>query len=190
MTATDKTSARVQLSLIALVFFGPLLVATVMYYGGYLQPQGRTNHGALMSPVISLVETVPDLALPESVAGRWLLIYTHNGDCAPACRRALYTMRQSRRMLGKETPRLERVFLHDDSPLDTVFLADEHAGLIALQNRPLSTLLQSRKPASLQTGGYFLLDPHRNLVMYFGPAIDPAAMVEDIQHLLKYSRIG
>ena len=39
-------------------------------------------------------------------------------------------------------------------------------------------------------GGYYLVDPHGNLVMYFGPDIDPRDMVDDIKRLLKLSRIG
>ena len=44
--------------------------------------------------------------------------------------------------------------------------------------------------ATLDTGGYYLVDPLGNLVMYFQPDIDPQAMVEDIKHLLELSRIG
>ena len=190
MSKNRKTSARLQLMLIAAVFFGPLLVAAFMYYGGKLQPQGRTNHGALLTPIVSISEVLPESVLFDATAGRWLLIYKSEGACEAECRRALYTIRQCRRMLGKETARLERVFLHDESPLDTVFLDNEHAGLIALQDRRLASLLNKKKPAGLPPGGYFLMDPHGNLVMYFEPVIAPAAMVEDIQHLLSLSRIG
>ena len=93
-------------------------------------------------------------------------------------------------MLGKEMDRLLRVFLHGESSPDTVFLADEHAGLIALRNDRLLALLHNKKPAALSAGGYFLMDPLGNLVMYFVPDIGPSDMVGDIEHLLKLSRIG
>ena len=54
----------------------------------------------------------------------------------------------------------------------------------------LSDLLFSKKPADLEAGGYYLVDPLGNLVMYFEPDIEPSAMVEDIKHLLELSRIG
>jgi len=190
VTATSKTSARAQLLFIATIFFGPLLIAAFMYYGGHLQPQGRSNHGALLTPIVSIVAALPETDIVDTAAGRWLLIYPHAGDCRSDCQRALYTIRQARRMLGKEATRLERLFLHDESPPDTVFLAAEHAGLIERQDSTLSALLLNKKPAALPFGGYFLMDPLGNLVMYFEPAIDPGAMVEDIQHLLKLSRIG
>jgi hypothetical protein len=69
-------------------------------------------------------------------------------------------------------------------------LADEHAGLITFRDDDLSALLNNKKPAELSAGGYFLMDPLGNLVMYFDPEIDPRDMVADIKHLLKLSRIG
>ena len=51
-------------------------------------------------------------------------------------------------MLGREMDRLQRVFLHGETLPDTVFLDDEHAGLISMQDSELMTLLNNKKPAS------------------------------------------
>jgi hypothetical protein len=99
-------------------------------------------------------------------------------------------MRQGRLMLGKEQSRLTRVFLHGDSPPDTVFIASEHQGLITTQEAPLSIALKNKKPAELPDGGYYLVDPLGNLVMYFRPDMNPSEMVDDIKRLLRLSRIG
>jgi hypothetical protein len=71
-----------------------------------------------------------------------------------------------------------------------VLLADEHPGLVALNDGALKELLDNKKPTDLEAGGYYLIDPLGNLLMYFRPDIDPGAMVEDIKHLLELSRIG
>lgn len=186
----ERKSARTHLVLIALVFFGPLAVAAVMYYGGYFQPAGRTNHGALLEPIVSVVELLPNLTVAGRIDGVWVLVHADEGTCADACQDALYTLRQSRLMLGKERDRLKRLFLHGESSPDTVFLADQHAGLITLRDSGFSELLENKKPAKLAAGGYFLLDPLGNLVMYFEPGTNPSDMVEDIERLLKLSRIG
>ena len=190
MTDKKTTWARLQMLLIASVFFGPLAVATYMYYSGSFQPAGRTNHGALLQPIVSVAEALPESETVIQGDGFWLLIYSNQGECGAQCQNALYTIRQSRRMLGKETDRLLRVFLHGESSPDTVFLETEHAGLISLRDSGLSALLQNKKPATLSAGGYFLMDPLGNLVMYFEPDIDPGNMIGDIQRLLKLSRIG
>ena len=191
MTETPQGKGRVQLLLIAAVFLGPLAIAAYMYFAGQgLAPEGRTNNGILLQPIVSLTDAVPGSPLHAVNDGYWALIYTNEGICDDACEFSLYALRQSRLMLGKEMDRLVRVFLHGDSPADTVLLAEEHEGLITLQDSNLGDLLENNRPAELAAGGYFLVDPLGNLVMYFRPDIDPQAMVEDIKHLLELSRIG
>ena len=191
MTADPRLKGRLQLLLVAAAFLGPLLVAAWLYYGGRpLQPEGRTNHGTLLEPVISLHQELPATTLFERAGTTWVLLYANDGPCRRECHDALYTLRQSRLMLGKDMSRLSRVFLHGATPPDTVFLAQEHAGLIAFEDDDLYEMLQDRIPADLPEGGYFLIDPLGNLVMYFRPDIDPSDMVDDIQHLLRLSQIG
>ncbi len=191
MSEQAKPSGRLQLLMIAAVFVGPLVVAAWLYGGGAaLQPEGRTNHGALLEPIVNLHDVVPASPLLERDSGRWLLLFDAGGRCGDDCRNALYTMRQSRLMLGREMDRVERILLHRDSALDRVFLEDEHAGLIALEDSALSAVLKTKKPGELDEGGYYLLDPQGNLVMYFDPGLEPGHMVDDIKRLLKLSRIG
>lgn len=182
---------RIQFLLIAAVFLGPLLLAAWMYYAGQdLAPAGRSNHGALLDPIVKLTDELPESPLHAHNDGHWVLLYANSGRCDESCEHSLYTLRQSRLMLGKEMDRLVRVFLHGDHLPDTVMLADEHQGLITLQDGSLGRLLDNNRPAAQAEGGFFLADPLGNLVMYFPPEIDPAAMVEDIKHLLELSRIG
>ncbi len=190
MTETRTTRGRVVFLLLAAVFLGPLVLASWMYYAGQLQPEGRTNHGALLEPIVSLPETVADSPLHAAGDGQWVLLYANDAACDDPCRNSLYTLRQSRLMLGREMDRLVRVFLHGETPLDTLFLAEEHEGLVTFQDVALQDLLEARKPEDVAAGGYYLVDPLGNLVMYFEPDINPSAMVEDIKHLLELSRIG
>ena len=191
MTEIKQGKGRLQLLLIAAVFLGPLVIATWMYFGDQgVVPEGRTNHGVLLEPIVNLLEALPESSLHSHNDGYWVLLYANRGACDEACEYALYTLRQSRLMLGKEMDRLVKVFLHGDTPPDTVLLADEHEGLITLQEGGLNDLLENKKPVDLEAGGYYLVDPLGNLVMYFPQEIDPSAMVEDIKHLLELSRIG
>jgi cytochrome oxidase Cu insertion factor (SCO1/SenC/PrrC family) len=191
MTKQKDPAGRVQLLLMSLVFFGPLILATWLYVSGTgFQPTGRTNHGELLEPLVNIGDVLPDAPIHEHNEGHWLLVYSNTGTCGGACEFALLTMRQSRLMLGKDMDRLRRVFLHGDTAPDTVFLTNEHSGLISIQDSNFSDLLHNKRPPELAAGGYFLVDPLGNLVMYFSPDIDPGDMVEDIDHLLELSRIG
>lgn len=189
MSDSQRTKGRLQFLLIAALFFGPLLVATWLYYGGdALQPEERVNHGTLLEPIVSLVDAAPASRLHESRT--WHLLYAEDGECDENCRKALYTLRQSRLMLGKEMDRLERVFLHGDEAPDNLLDAEEQRGLVALHDPALRAVLDDKRPESMPAGGFYLIDPHGNLVLYFSPDINPRDMVDDIKRLLKLSRIG
>lgn len=190
MTDRPQRRGRLQLVLIGAVFLGPLAVAAWMYHHGGLAPSGRTNHGVLLDPIVNLADAVPATAVRDLYADSWLLLYAKAGRCDAACRDALYTLRQSRKMLGRDMTRLKRVFLHGETAPDTLFLRREHVELTALEDAELMRLLEKKTPSAAPGDGYFLIDPLGNLVMYFPPDLDPADMVDDIKHLLRLSNIG
>ena len=193
MTEQPSKRARIQLAMIALLFFGPLVVAAFLYYGGYFKGEvARSNHGYLLNPVVSLTDRLPGNATLESGSGQWQLIGMSDGPCGTECQDALYKSRQSREMLGRERDRLIRVLLHGTEAPDTVFLGGEHPDLITTDDTGLSSVLKNNKPAAAPShnSGYFLIDPLGNLVMYFEADLEPEKMVEDIEHLMRLSRIG
>jgi hypothetical protein len=186
-----KGPGRLQLLLIAAVFAGPLALAAWMYYSGSsLAPASGTNKGALLLPIVNLRAEMPQSDLHELAPDQWLMLYANLAGCDEACRDALVRLRQSRLMLGKDMPRVVRVFLHGDSAPDTVSLEQQHAGLKTITDKGLSALLEDKQPADLQSGGCYLIDPLGNLVMYFPPGLKPKDMVGDIKHLLRLSHIG
>jgi len=187
--APTQRKSRLQLLLVALVFLGPLAVAAWFYFQG-AAPSGRTNHGALLEPIINVSDQLSAFDDGNPQGRTWILLYRNPGDCEDTCRKALYTYRQTRLMLGKEMDRVQRVFLHGDSPPDTVLLAEEHPGLITIEDSTLDELLNNKRPVELPAGGFYLIDPLGNLVMYFRPDLNPADMVDDVKHLLRLSRIG
>lgn len=189
-TARKGMPGWLQIALIALLFAGPLILAAWLYYDGSLRPATRTNHGALLDPIVNLQENMPDSAAAELSEDHWLLVYANEDECGTECRDALYILRQARLMLGNDMQRLRRVFLRGAVAPDRVFIEEQHPGLAIIEDRDLSELLEARRPQGMPAGGFFLVDPLGNLVMYFPPAIEPVDMVEDIQHLLDLSRIG
>ena len=191
MSDRQRKSGKLQLLLIAAVFLGPLIIATWLYFGGTsMQPAARSNHGTLLEPIVNLGEVLPDSKIGALGPGHWRLLFADLETCGERCRQSLYTLRQSRLMLGREMDRVVRVFLHGETPPDTLFLAEVHEGLMTAEDTALHTVLSNKKPDALPAGGYYLIDPLGNLVMYFEPDIDPGDMVDDIKHLLRLSQIG
>lgn len=191
MSEGKPRSGRLQLLFLAVVFLGPLAVAFWLYYGEpSLAPEGRTNHGALLEPIVNIAERVPDSTLVPAAERRWLLVYRNPGECGEECLRSLYTIRQLRLMLGREMARLDRVFLHGTEAPDTLSAREEYEGLITVHDPGVGDLLAAKTPADREPGGYYLVDPRGNLVMYFDPGLDPGDIVDDIKKLLRLSRIG
>lgn len=193
MSLKQSTTARGrrQLLLVAAVFALPLALAAWMYYfNPALVPDSSTNKGALLLPIVSIAEELPQSEILKISDNQWLMLYADSARCGGECQHALVRLRQSRLMLGKYMSRVRRVFLHGDSPLDTVALEEQHAGLITMTDLSLARLLERKRPTELLPGGSYLIDPLGNLVMYFPPNLDPREMVGDIKHLLKLSHIG
>lgn len=195
MAEGKSKRARIQLALIALLFFGPLVVAAFLYYGGYLQGlRASSNHGVLLSPVVSLTEQIQESPALEAGSGHWVLVSLLDGPCDETCEATLYKSRQCREMLGRDRDRLVRVLLHGAEAPDTVFLSQEHPDLITTGDTGLSDALNNNSPAMLSgqdnKSAYYLIDPLGNLVMIFEADLAPSKMVEDIEHLLRLSRIG
>lgn len=190
-TEPRKTGVgRLQLLAVAAVFAVPLALAAWMYYFDSMVPGSTTNKGALLLPTLSLRDELPHSELHNKQSNQWLMLYVGSAECADDCDKALVRLRQSRLMLGKDMQRVGRVFLRSESAADTVDIDKQHAGLITISDKGLARLLEESRPKELQLGGYYLIDPLGNLVMYFPPDLDPKEMVGDIKHLLKLSHIG
>ncbi|MEM9401093.1 MAG: hypothetical protein AAGA44_01255 [Pseudomonadota bacterium] len=189
--ATTKTasSGKVTLILVFLAFFGPMALAMWMYFSGQEVKLGASN-GTLLEPIVNINDTLPAVDALQSEEPLWRLAYVNEAECDEACVETLYIQRQSRKMLGREMDRLERLFLHGDLTPDTLFIESEHGDLWTGQDAALSSLLTSKLPAGEPTGGYFLIDPIGNIVLYFRPDMDPKDMVSDIKKLFKISQIG
>lgn len=188
---SKRRSSRLQLILIALVFAVPLIAASWMYFSGEtLRPAGQTNHGTLLNPIVNLADEHGDTPLLAAAANRWVLAYRQSGACGEVCEDALYKLRQMRLMLGNDMDRVVRVLLHGTEVPDRLFLEQEHAGLITVQDPALRQLLLDVHPRGESADGYYLVDPLGNLIMYFSIDIEPRDLVDDLEHLLKLSRIG
>jgi hypothetical protein len=182
--------------LLFVLFFGPLAMAWVLYYGsGDWRPEGRSNHGVLIEPPTPLPETALVLAdgsltRPDVLRHVWTLLYIDDGVCAEACREALYRSRQVRIALGKEIERVQRLYLYRGDNTD---LAGDHPDLIAADaGSPGGLDLLAAFPLDAPPSGdnIYLVDPLGNLMMRFPLEDDARDIYLDLKKLLKLSRIG
>ncbi len=172
--------------LLAAVFFAPLCLSFVMYYGSSWRPAGHTNHGLLIEPPRTLPAVGAGLFM-----GKWSLVYVGGGDCEAACRRSLYFMRQTYLGLGNLMPRVQRVFIVSANCCDRALLEREYPGLITLDPPALErAALLAQFPADERAAMLYIVDPRGNLMMRYDAQANPRGLHEDLEKLLNLSHIG
>lgn len=190
----QQKRGRLQLVLLAAVFFGPILIAWLLYDPSGNTPTGETTaNGELLTPV----PLVPDANLrvaredqDSPYPGRWTLVHTGADACAASCRQALYETRQVRKALGKEDRRVQRIlFLDSTAPLDPAVTA-EHPGLLvfAADGALAQEFLAAATPDN--AGDVYLIDPLGNLIMRFPADLSMKGIHRDLKKLLAISHIG
>lgn len=180
------------LGLLAALFFVPVALAFLLYYGTPWRPPQLVNHGALIRPPRPLPAIVPLPGAGKGLfRGKWSLVYVGDGRCDAACRWALLVMRQTRLGLNTDMTRVVRVLLATGVCCDRAFLNAQHPGLIIVDaTGPKAVPLLKLFPAAAQAHSVYVVDPLGNLMMRYDTNFNPHGLLEDLQQLLRLSHIG
>ena len=193
--------SRRKLLLLAAISVLPLIVAYVLYYGGW-RPTSTGNHGELVQPAhpVGDAEFVSVDGPPyrlSALRGRWVLITFSPRQCEVACQGNLYKMQQVRLTQGRDAPRVERLLILTDAPAATLRdIALRYPGLLAVSAVPATLQKLAREFEGGQelkiedTGRVYLIDPIGNLVMRYAPDADPTGMRKDLARMLRLSQVG
>jgi cytochrome oxidase Cu insertion factor (SCO1/SenC/PrrC family) len=173
----------------------PVLASYFTYY--VIKPTTHNNYGTLVDPRSHPIPPLSSTTLdgrPEGLdkyKGKWIMLKVGGGECAQACQKQLFTMRQERLMQGKEMDRVERVWLVTDrEPLETVLIR-EYDGMHMLRAEPAAVAKWLPvDPGTKAEDHIYLIDPLGNLMMRFPADPDPRKMYKDVNKLLKASSIG
>ncbi|HKK56603.1 hypothetical protein [Marinobacter sp.] len=193
-----RRGRRMALLLFA-VGFGPMILATVLYYTGWMNPTGQSNHGQLIQPPASLQELQLEGADGTILAQRfgpqledpeWMLMVVA-GNCGATCEELLYLARQVNIALGKNAARVNRAAwlgnINDElaGRWDNDYSSMERLSIAAGAEPSWPAGVDpSRKPRIL------LVDPFGNIIMHYGSEHTGKQILSDLKHLLKISQIG
>ncbi len=208
MTSPPSFPARkkppwLMLGLLVLVFAGPMLAAWIAVRHEAFRPGGSAVHGSLVDPARPVstagLRRLDGSALEQDqLRGRWLMLYIGAAPCGEVCQRSLYNMRQTRLALGEDTHRVRRLLVVTDGttrelPRDVLAA---HRGLTVATAEPaalndfLAQFHVTSGDAPAREQRLYVLDPLGNLVLFYAPDANPKGMLEDLERLLKASRIG
>lgn len=199
--AGARSRNRRTLLVLLVLFLLPTVLAMLMFSSDSVwRPEGSTNAGNLISPVVPLpVETA--LSAPgqeplrdQYLRGKWTMVYVGDAVCDETCREILYRMQQVRLAMGEDTGRVQRLYIaaqaveaHAVAELRAVFpkldvaVVDGKAGLVSLFDIELPAAGSRR---------VFIVDPLGNLMMYYESDQPPNGILRDLRKLLKNSQIG
>jgi len=185
---------RLKMLGVLLVCAAPVIASYLTYY--VIRPEGRRNHGQLITPQIPL----PALEVTNingskvslaSLKGQWLLISVADASCNETCQKHLYFQRQLRESLGKEKDRIDWVWLATgDAPIDSQLLpALSQATVLRTNLQDISAWLSPAAGQQLPDHLY-VVDPMGNWMMRFSPGIEMASASKakkDLERLLRAS---
>jgi hypothetical protein len=182
---SDPQRSRTQIWILVALFFAPLALAFLLYYGGGgWRPPGSTNKGELISPPRPL----PGVS---GWHGKWTLVYVGDGRCDERCRAALLLTRQTRLALNADMTRVHRVFFATGNCCDLTYLQAEHPDLVIMRaGDAVAPELLAAFP-EVGSGSIYIVDPLGNLMMRHAPSAGLSKdLLEDLRKLLRLSHIG
>lgn len=198
MTDARARRSRYVPLLIVAVFLVPL-AAAYLY-----QPRGEPgNHGTLIEPPQPLAEfTMTDLDGNEVgrdvLRDQWTLMYVGGERCAQPCRTGLYNIERARLAQGKHMERVQSLYLAPPamSARSVAETLVEYSGVrgYRIATDQLEAMAPGidwqRAPDPGAPQRVYLVDPLGNLMMFYPGGADPGGMQDDLERLLKVSRIG
>ena len=166
----------------------PIVASYLAYY--VFPPTGRTNYGALLPPrPLGSVELQTLDGRPfdfRQLAGKWILLTAGGGECTRGCPDALLQMRQQRLMTGKDSERVDRVWLiTDNAPLSTLLMR-EYEGTYFVR-APADAVRDWMANGRELNGVVWLVDPEGNLMLRWPRDPDPRRVKADLARLLTAS---
>lgn len=190
---------RIQMILLLLVCASPVIASYFTFY--VLKPQGgKANIGEFVSPV----QSFPTQTVQAPIAGKWtLLIARSANECHvgnDSCISLLYLMRQVKVAMGKESQRVQLVWLiTDDQVVDTeidVAYDRDRAGFLKIRlpvdNDKKKQLLEWLN-RDQQGDAIHLLDPYGDRMMRFSTrngVPEFKKVTKDLEKILKWNPTG
>lgn len=179
------------------VFTVPMIVAYAYYF--FVDEYSLGNHGELIEPVVqvedlSLTDEQGQALARDELVHKWKMLYVADADCDVSCQHTLYNIRQINTALGKNADRFQHMIIHLQpmSPTFEKLVADEYPDALhshATRDN-LSRSLPGFGAADPASHTIYIMDPLGNIMMRFDQGISPKLILNDLNRLLKISRIG
>ncbi len=192
MSRADPERGRLNEAVILFVlFFGPVFAALLAYLGPWeLVPDRSAAYGVLIDPARPLpaqpqVAGASDNQAADWLRSRWSLIYLSGAGCDQPCRERVTALGQIHKALAEDRARVQRVLLHSAGAP-----APREAGLLVVPLGDAAALELEAELRSAHPGPIYVSDPLGNLVLAYPADAQDKGILNDLERLLRLSRIG
>lgn len=190
---------RIQMLLLLLACAAPVIASYLAYY--VFKPEGgKTNFGALVQPVQDMNPAWFDIPFN----GKWtLLVARPAGECTiknESCLEALFLMRQLRIAVGRESSRVQLVWVNTDGKAvdpEVLLAYDQKTAGFQIVDLPVDPKLRAEFNVWLNRDGagqkIQLIDPSPAKMMIFPVTNSPkefGSIKKDLEKLLRLNRKG
>lgn len=190
---------RIQMMLLLLACAAPVIASYLAYY--VFKPEGgKTNFGTLVQPVQEMNPAWFDIPFN----GKWtLLVARPAGECTikdESCLEALFLMRQLRIAVGRESSRVQLVWVNTDGKTvdpEVMLAYDQKTAGLQIVDLPVDPQLRTQFDAWLNRDGagqkIQLIDPSSAKMMIFPVTNSPkefGSIKKDLEKLLRLNRKG
>ncbi|WP_440996414.1 hypothetical protein [Arhodomonas sp. SL1] len=194
MSSTVNTHrGRWQIVILALVFFGPAILAWVLVISGW-RPGATTNHGVLVEPPVRQAaegwrtrsgETLDDAWF----TGHWSWVVPVSGGCTEACTEMLDELRRARIALNQDADRVSVVLLQPRGA-DRLPAPDRFPALVEVTApaKVLEGLLEDTPDDGTAGRGLFIVDYLGFRMMTYPMPLDSKGLLEDTEQLLEIAK--
>ena len=174
------------LTLILLVFVGPLALAIVLYQKQDLLPLQTHNHGTLINPP-KMVQNAPVHETIHQLVdqGSWVIVALAPQDNTQV-QNLLTHVAQVQSALGKEERRVKMLYLKSPESPNLVLGPNWSQAEI---NTPEARLDFGAYLQAPEEGGVFLVDPLGYMVLGYAADEDPHFIYKDLKRLLRLSKV-
>jgi len=193
---------RLQLILLFAVFAAPLLGAYYVYSQRDSKAFSTVNNGELYSQPqdlsdLPLLFDGDETKTFNSLEKKWYLIVVADTECDEVCEKNLLTIRQLRRMQGKNVNRIVSLFVHSNlNPTVAKDMSEKYSvtSAAAIDNEAFTKWLRpfydARGQQQFDRSRIYIADPLKKLMMSYPADVEPKGFYKDLKRLLKVSQIG
>ncbi len=197
----QQSSGRRTFILLAVIFFGPLLLAAVLFKY-QLMPGGATNNGDLIKPPVELataelpqMHDVGSIDSGDLLNVKWTLAYAGSGVCNEVCQQNLYHMQQIWTLTNRDMIRVQRAWFvtseADDKRIKKVIRDNPSLKVLNVSGTELVGQFPNlAENAAKGSDRIYVIDPQGFMMLEWKPDLDPRDMLKDLKKLLRHSKTG